>query len=118
MINVIPIQDMLIIEAFEEDDTLNGFLHEDDKEQAKIFGRGIIISTGPGATYKDGIIPMSVDVGDDVIFLREKALVFRNKLDDKFYLVSERDTSGILLREPTLEEVPGFIPMDTNNKTD
>ena len=109
MINIVPIQDMIIVMPVGDDPTLGGLIHESDNKQAGIFGRGIVFITGPGYTAKDGIVPMTIQIGDEVIFQKERAFIFTNDKNEKFYLISERDISGILDKEPIVDKTTDSI---------
>jgi chaperonin GroES len=60
---------------------------------------GIIVSIGPGKTYSNGeIIPLSVNVGDEVIYSQHAGQTFRQ--DGKEYIaIREHDIYAIIARE-------------------
>lgn len=97
--NITPLFDNVLIEILEntEKATKSGILLPDNvekKEQTK----GVVSAIGPGKFGKDGTrIPMSVKVGDTVLFSKpwsdDKKMEENGK---KFYLVSEEEILAVI----------------------
>ena len=110
--NVFPIEDVVLVKSTDESDkSLDGILPDEDDEILEILGKGTVISRGPGYTSSIGKIPITVKVGDEILFLKEKAAKFIEG-EDTYYIISERDTSAVLNREPTEEEMGGHVIQD------
>ncbi|MGC9046617.1 MAG: co-chaperone GroES [Minisyncoccia bacterium] len=85
-----PIHDKVIIEPIEEEQkTKGGIVLPDTVEKEKPI-KGKIIATGPGKRDNNGqIIPMSVKVGDIVLFKKYGPDEF--EIDNKKYLIGDED---------------------------
>lgn len=89
--NFIPLSNRVFIEPIEEDKvTKSGIVLPDSAEKEKPI-KGKIISVGPGKFDEDGEkrIPMSVKVGDIVLF--KKYGPDEIEIDGKKYLVGDED---------------------------
>lgn len=86
--NLQPLNDRLFLEPMEEvKTTKSGILLPDTMEKEKPV-RGKIIAAGPGKLNEKGErVPMSVKVGDMVLF--KKYGLDEIEVDDKKYLVGE-----------------------------
>jgi chaperonin GroES len=85
-----PLSNHIFIEAVVEDTmTKSGIVLPDTAEKEKPI-RGKIVATGPGKFSEDGkLIPMSVKVGDVVLF--KKYGPDEVEVDGKKYLVGDED---------------------------
>jgi len=94
--NIKPLGDKLLIEALEEEKTTkSGIVLPDTAEKGKPI-QGKVIAVGPGKLNDKGErIPMSVKVGDTVLF--KKYGPDEMEIDGKKYLVGdENDILAIL----------------------
>lgn len=90
-----PLSNHVFIEPIEEEQTTkSGIVLPDTAEKEKPV-KGKIIAVGPGKLEKGERVPMSVKVGDVVLFKKYGPDEF--ELDDKKYLVGdEEDILAIL----------------------
>ena len=95
-----PLHDRVVVEAIGENErgkeTKSGiFIPETvDKERSE---RGVVVAVGPGKTNDDGkVIPMSVKVGDKIIFTKYGP--DEVKVDGKDYFVlSESNILAVII---------------------
>lgn len=94
--DIFPIHDQLILEPVQKVD--------------ERFGVGRVIRHGRGIATMNAFHPVIVVKGDEVVYLTEKALIFSDpKQEGKLLvLVSERDTSAVLGRDPYDSDIPGW----------
>jgi len=87
--NIKPLSDHIFVEAFnEEKTTKSGIFIPVSTEEKPIMGK--IIAVGPGKTTDKGkLIPLSVKIGDKVLFT--KYTPNEIKIDEKEYLVIRED---------------------------
>jgi co-chaperonin GroES (HSP10) len=96
---ITPLFDNVLIESVEtsEKTTKSGIVLPENAEK-KEQSRGVVSAIGPGKFAKDGSarLPMSVKVGDTVIFTKpwsdDKKMEFDGK---KYFLVSEEEIIAI-----------------------
>ncbi len=90
-----PLGDRVILKAVaKEESTKSGILLPDSgKERPQ---QGVVVEIGPGRTLENGtLVPMSVKVGDTVLFKKYGPEEF--KLDgEEYLLLSESDIIAIL----------------------
>jgi len=88
--NIKPLSDFILIEPIkEEEKTKSGILLPEtaDKEKSE---QGKVIAVGPGKrTADDKIIPMSVKVGQKVLFAKYDPREI--KVDGKEYLIAKQE---------------------------
>jgi chaperonin GroES len=91
-----PLGDFVLISRLEEESKTAGGIIIPDNAQEKP-SRGKVIAIGEGA-YENGTkIPMSVKVGDVVLFAKWAGSASEIKLDEKdFVIIKEKDILGIL----------------------
>lgn len=97
--NIKPLGDRLLIEATSEEEktTKSGIVLPDTVDKKKKM-KGAVVAVGPGRITEDGKrIPMSVKVGDKVLF--KEPWSEDNKFeegDKKYFLVEENEVLGII----------------------
>jgi chaperonin GroES len=91
-----PLHDNVLIErVVEENKTTGGIIIPDNAAEKP--SRGTVVATGDGAVENGVKIPMSVKVGDAVLFAKWAGSASEVKLDGKDYvLIREKDILGIL----------------------
>ena len=91
---VTPLSDRVVLRALEETEQMRGglFIPDTAKEKPQ---QGEIISVGPGK-YEDGkLVPMTVKVGDKVLYGKYSGTEV--KLDDEDYLIlRESDVLAVI----------------------
>ena len=95
-----PLGDRVFIRAEEPiKKTASGIIIPDTARQENP-DRGVVVAVGPGSRGDDNeIIPVSVKVGDNVIFVKgyEEAKAKEEEIDgQKYYLVSESNVLAII----------------------
>lgn len=87
--NIKPLADHIFVEPLNEDKTSKGgILIPATAEEKPIMGK--VIAVGPGKTTDQGkLIPLTVKVGDKVLFTKYSPNEI--KIDDKDYLVIRED---------------------------
>ncbi len=96
-INLVPLGDRVLVKPQEvEDEKSPGGIIIPDTAQKEKPERGRVIAVGPGKRGDDNeLIPVSVKVGDTVIF--SKYGYDEVKIDDEeYYIVSESNILGII----------------------
>lgn len=91
-----PLHDHVVLEVIKKEQTTKSgiILSEKDQEQPSI---GQVIAIGQGA-YKDGErLPMSVNIGDKVVF--KKYATTDVKLDGKDYLIIKESDILAIVKE-------------------
>jgi chaperonin GroES len=91
-----PLHDHVVLEVIKKEQTTKGgiILSEKDQEQPSI---GQVIAIGDGA-YKEGQrLPMSVSIGDQVVF--KKYATTDVKLDGKDYLIIKESDILAIVKE-------------------
>ena len=93
-IKVKPLADRVVVKALEETETMRGGLYIPDTAKEKP-QQGEIIAVGPGK-YEDGkLVPMSVKVGDKVLYGKYSGTEIT--LDNEQYLIlRESDVLAIV----------------------
>jgi|SRR3989338_8760745 len=93
-----PLFNNVLIEATENDEktTKSGIVLPDNAEK-KEQSRGVVLAVGPGKFENGALVPMSVKIGDNVLFSKpwsdDKKFEENGK---KSYLVEEGDILAIL----------------------
>jgi chaperonin GroES len=88
-----PLQNRIIVEPILEDEKLQSGLFIASKPKYKEQGK--IIAVGPGKIDKNKLIPMSVQVGDTVLFAVQTGSII--KIDNKeCFVLREDDIIGIV----------------------
>lgn len=62
-----PLHDRVLVKRLDSEDKTAGGLYIPDTAKEKP-SRGEIVAVGPGKAYKDKVVPMTVKVGDTVLF--------------------------------------------------
>ena len=91
-----PLHNYVLLERIEEENKTDGgiIIPDDDTEKPS---HGRVIAVGDGAFDGDDKIPMTVKVGDVVLFAKWAASANEVKIDGKYQvLVKETDILGIL----------------------
>ena len=91
-----PLHNYVLLERIEEENiTAGGIIIPDNAKEKP--SRGRVIAVGSGAYVGDELIPMTVKVGDVVMFAKWAASANEIKLDGREYvLIKESDVLGIL----------------------
>lgn len=91
-----PLHNYVLLERIEEENiTAGGIIIPDNAKEKP--SRGRVIAVGSGAYVGDELIPMTVKVGDVVMFAKWAASANEIKLDGREYvLIKESDILGIL----------------------
>ncbi|MCL1902313.1 MAG: co-chaperone GroES [Alphaproteobacteria bacterium] len=91
-----PLHNYVLLEILSEQNTTTGGIIIPDSSKEKP-SRGKVVAAGPGH-YDDGmLIPLSVRVGDTVMFAKWASSASEIKLDGKDYvIIKESDILGIL----------------------
>lgn len=91
-----PLHNYVLLERIEEENvTASGIIIPDNAREKP--SRAKVIAVGDGAFDGDEKIPMTVAVGDTVLFAKWASSVNEVKLDGKDYvLIRETDILGIL----------------------
>lgn len=91
-----PLHNYVLLERIEEENiTAGGIIIPDNAKEKP--SRGRIIAVGDGIFSGDKIIPLSVKVGDVVMFTKWASTANEVKIDGRDYvLIKETDILGIL----------------------
>lgn len=91
-----PLYNYVLLERLEEENkTAGGIIIPDNAREKPSQGR--VIAVGDGAYVGDEKIPMTVKVGDVILFAKWASSVNEVKLDGKDYvLIKETDILGII----------------------
>ncbi len=91
-----PLHNYVLLERIEEENkTAGGIIIPDNAKEKP--SRGRVIAVGDGAFDGDDRVPMTVQVGNVVLFAKWAASANEVKIDGKDYvLVKETDILGIL----------------------
>jgi chaperonin GroES len=92
-IRIHPLEDRVVIRAFEESEPMHGRLYIPDTAKEKPT-RGEVIAVGPGRTEKGERVPVGVAVGEVVIYGTYSGTPFQ--IDDEELLIVK--ASDILAR--------------------
>lgn len=91
-----PLHNYILLERMEEDNVTAGGIIIPDNAREKP-SRGRVIAVGNGAYVGDAFVPVTVKVGDIVMFAKWAATVNEIKLDGRDYvLIKETDILGII----------------------
>lgn len=91
-----PLHNYILLERMEEDNVTAGGIIIPDNAREKP-SRGRVIAVGNGAYVGDVFVPVTVKVGDIVMFAKWAATVNEIKLDGRDYvLIKETDILGII----------------------
>lgn len=91
---VAPLADRVVIKAIEESETMRGGLYIPDTAKEKP-QQGEIIAVGPGR-YEDGkLVPMSVKVGDKVLYGKYSGTEV-SLGGDNFLILRESDVLAVI----------------------
>ena len=94
-LNVKPLGDRVLVEAVEEKEVKKGGIIIPDTAKEKP-QEGEVIAVGPGKVTDDGKLqPMSVKVGDKILFGKYSGSEVKLG-DDEFLIMREEDVLGIL----------------------
>jgi chaperonin GroES len=90
-----PLADRIVVQARKaETTTAGGIVIPDTAEQEKSM-EGEVIAVGKGKYYKGELLPLQINVGDNVLF--GKYAGTNVKIDDQDYLVMrEEDVMGVM----------------------
>ena len=96
MVKFKPLHNYVLLERIEEENkTAGGIIIPDNAKEKPSHGR--VIAVGDGAFDGDYRVPLTVKVGDVVLFAKWAASANEVKIDGKDYvLVKETDILGIL----------------------
>ena len=91
---IAPLADRVVVKALEESETMRGGLYIPDTAKEKP-QQGEIVAVGPGK-YEDGkLVPMTVKVGDKVLYGKYSGTEV--KLDDEdFLILRESDVLAVI----------------------
>jgi chaperonin GroES len=91
-----PLHDRVVVKPIEREEVTRGGIFLPDTASKERPMEGTIVAAGEGRRDDDGdLIPMSVKVGDKVLFAKYSGTEF--KIDEVEYLIlSEKDVLGIL----------------------
>ena len=91
-----PLNNYVLMERVNEDNkTAGGIIIPDTAKEKPVMGR--VIAVGDGEIQNGNRMPMTVSVGDTVMFAKWAASLNEVKLDGKDYvLIKETDILGIL----------------------
>ncbi len=91
-----PLHNYILLERMEEDNVTAGGIIIPDNAREKP-SRGRVIAVGNGTYVGDAFVPVTVKVGDIVMFAKWAATVNEIKLDGRDYvLIKETDILGII----------------------
>jgi len=91
-----PLHNYVLLERIDEENVTSGGIIIPDNAKEKP-SRGKAVAVGRGAYDGDDLIPMTVKVGDIVLFAKWASSANEIKLDGKDYvLIKETDILGIL----------------------
>ena len=91
-----PLNNYVLLERIEEENKTAGGIIIPDTAKEKP-SRGRVIATGPGATENGNRVPMSVKVGDVVMFAKWASSANEVKINGADYvLIRETDILGVL----------------------
>lgn len=103
-----PLADRVIVESLsqqrEEEETATGIIIPGTKEKISRHLEGTVIAVGPGRLLSDAsassskhmYAPMSVKVGDEIVFSFGEEYTIRNK---KMYILKETDIIAIITKD-------------------
>ncbi len=97
--HVRPLGDRVVVKPKPREEKTKGGVILPDTASKERPMQGEVIAVGPGRHTDDGkLIPMSVEVGQQVLFAKYAGTEF--KIDDEEYLIlQERDLLGIIQEE-------------------
>jgi chaperonin GroES len=97
--HVRPLGDRVVVKPKPREEKTKGGVILPDTASKERPMQGEVIAVGPGRHTDDGkLIPISVEVGQQVLFAKYAGTEF--KIDDKEYLIlQERDLLGIIQEE-------------------
>ncbi|GAB4113810.1 MAG: co-chaperone GroES [Candidatus Caldatribacteriota bacterium] len=91
-----PLGDRVLLKPMrEEEKSKGGILLPDtvSKEKPQV---GEVLAVGPGGTDKDGkLIPMTVKVGDKVVYAKYSGTDIKGDDDEEYLIISEKDILAI-----------------------
>ena len=91
-----PLNDYVLLQRIEEENKTAGGIIIPDNAREKP-SRGTVVAVGDGAMQNGTRIPMTVSVGDTVLFAKWAASANEVKIDGADYvLIKETDILGIL----------------------
>ena len=99
---LIPFEDVVVIEQFEEEQTTGGIILTGDYKK---FPSGRVVAVGPGRTYSffmdasgntmaGKFVPMTIEVGDYVIFGKYQSGGEPIEVDGKTYILARAGDLG------------------------
>lgn len=94
--NIVPLQNRVVIRKHPNETVSTGgiVLASGAQEQSH---KGTIVSVGPGKSLKNGdILPMSVNVGDTVVYISYAGSETLKQDDGDYIIVSEGDILAVL----------------------
>lgn len=94
--NIVPLQNRVVIRKHPNETVSTGgiVLAASAQEQSH---KGTIVSVGPGKTLKNGnVVPMSVNVGDIVVYISYAGSETLKQDDQQYIIVSEDDILAVL----------------------
>ena len=91
-----PLHNYVLLERIEEENkTAGGIIIPDNAKEKP--SRGRVVAIGDGAYIGEKLIPVTVKIGDDVMFAKWASSANEIKLDGRDYiLIKETDILGIL----------------------
>ncbi len=91
-----PLHNYVLLERIEEENkTAGGIIIPDNAKEKP--SRGRVVAVGDGAYIGEKLIPVTVKIGDDVMFAKWASSANEIKLDGRDYiLIKETDILGIL----------------------
>ncbi len=91
-----PLGDRVLLKPMrEEEKSKGGILLPDtvSKEKPQV---GEVLAVGPGGTDKDGkLIPMTVKVGDKVVYAKYSGTDIKGDDDEEYLIISEKDILAV-----------------------
>ncbi len=97
--NIKPLSNNVLVEYIEEEQkTTKSGIVLPDNAQKKERMQGVIVATGPGKTNESGTkIPLSVKVGDKVLFSKPWSDEKKIENDEKkYYIISEDEILAVV----------------------
>jgi len=89
-----PMYDNMLIEPVKADTKTKGGIYISNPDRQKEYAEGVVIAVGDGYRVDGGLQPLSVKVGDTIVY-RKMTEVMIDADDKEYFLVSEANVLAI-----------------------
>jgi len=95
MIEYTPMYDNIIIIPRKAKETTIGGLYIPDADTALEYSRGEVLAVGQGRIAGESVVPLTVKVGDIVLYRKMTEISLNNPGGDELFLISEGSVFAI-----------------------